>query len=62
MVVTVSPENFSEWAALAHLVREAFEYMDGRIDPPSSLGAMAVADGQGRRRLTHQPFRASVTQ
>ena len=26
------------------MVREAFEYMGGRIDPPSSLGAMGVAD------------------
>jgi N-acetylglutamate synthase-like GNAT family acetyltransferase len=44
MVITVSPENFSEWSALAELLQEAFKYMDGRIDPPSSLGAMAVAD------------------
>ena len=44
MVITVSPKKFSEWSALAELLREAFKYMDGRIDPPSSLGAMAVAD------------------
>ena len=44
MVITVSPEKFSEWSALAELLREAFKYMGGRIDPPSSLGAMGVAD------------------
>ena len=44
MVITVSPEKFSEWAALADLLQEAFKYMDGRIDPPSSLGTMVVAD------------------
>jgi N-acetylglutamate synthase-like GNAT family acetyltransferase len=44
MVITVAPEKFSDWSELAHLLREAFKYMDGRIDPPSSLGAMGVAD------------------
>ena len=44
MVITVSPEKFSDWSELAHLLREAFKYMDGRIDPPSSLGAMGIAD------------------
>ena len=44
MVITVSPEKFSEWAALAELLQEAFKFMDGRIDPPSSLGAMGVTD------------------
>ena len=44
MVITVSPEKFSDWLELTHLLREAFKYMDGRIDPPSSLGAMGVAD------------------
>ena len=44
MVITVSPEKFSEWSALAELLREAFKYMGGRIDPPSSLGAMGVTD------------------
>ena len=44
MVITVSPKKFSEWSALAELLREAFKYMGGRIDPPSSLGAMGVTD------------------
>ena len=40
----MAPQDFAAWEALADLVREAFEYMNGRIDPPSSLGAMVVAD------------------
>jgi len=44
MVTTVAPEKFSDWSELAHLLREAFKYLDDRIDPPSSLGAMVVAD------------------
>jgi N-acetylglutamate synthase-like GNAT family acetyltransferase len=42
--IAVAPQDFAAWEALADLVREAFEYMNGRIDPPSSLGAMGVAD------------------
>ena len=42
--IAVAPQDFAAWEALADLVRGAFEYMNGRIDPPSSLGAMGVAD------------------
>ena len=42
--ITAAPQAFAAWEALADLVRGAFKYMDGRIDPPSSLGAMGVAD------------------
>ena len=42
--IAVAPQAFAAWEELAHLVREAFEYMNGRIDPPSSLGAMGVTD------------------
>ncbi len=42
--ITAAPQDFAAWEELAHLVREAFEYMNGRIDPPSSLGPMGVAD------------------
>jgi N-acetylglutamate synthase-like GNAT family acetyltransferase len=42
--LTAAPQAFAAWEELAHLVRGAFEYMNGRIDPPSSLGAMGVAD------------------
>jgi len=41
MLVTTSPKRFNEWAALIELL-EAFRYMEGRIDPPSSLESMAI--------------------
>ena len=44
IVIAVAPKAFAAWEALADLVRGAFEYMNGRIDPPPSLGAMGVAD------------------
>jgi len=44
IAIVSAPQAFTAWEELAQLVREAFEYMDGRIDPPSSLGAMGVAD------------------
>ena len=33
-------KGFSDWSGLLRLLREAFAYMDGRIDPPSSLHAL----------------------
>ncbi|MEO1426450.1 MAG: GNAT family N-acetyltransferase [Pseudomonadota bacterium] len=33
-----------DWNALPELIHESFAYMDGRIDPPSSLHAMGVKD------------------
>ena len=44
IVIDVAPQAFTAWEGLAHLVREAFKYMEHRIDPPSSLLAMEVAD------------------
>jgi N-acetylglutamate synthase-like GNAT family acetyltransferase len=44
ILIAVAPQAFAAWEELAHLVQEAFEYMNGRIDPPSSLGVMVVAD------------------
>ncbi len=41
MLVTTSPKRFNEWAALIELL-EAFRYMEGRIDPPSSLETMGI--------------------
>lgn len=32
----IDPETFTEWQALHALIMQAFAYMDGRIDPPSS--------------------------
>ena len=42
MLITTSPERFNEWAGLFQLLHEAFRYMEGRIDPPSSLESMGI--------------------
>ena len=42
MLITTSPEGFNEWAPLTQLLHEAFRYMEGRIDPPSSLESMGI--------------------
>lgn len=42
MHVIVSPQNFTDWPQLVHLLRESFAYMDSRIDPPSSLTSMGI--------------------
>lgn len=44
MQIFVSPAGFVDWPQLVHLLRESFAYMDDRIDPPSSLTRMDVAD------------------
>lgn len=35
--VVAAPADFVDWEGLLALLREAFAFMDGRIDPPSSL-------------------------
>jgi GNAT superfamily N-acetyltransferase len=42
MVITTSPKGFNEWAALIQLLHEAFRYMEGRIDPPTSVETMGI--------------------
>ena len=42
MQIYTSPKDFSDWSELVSLVRDAFAYMDGRIDPPSSLTKMGI--------------------
>ena len=42
--ITTSPAGFSAWPELLGLVRESFAYMDGRIDPPSSLTRMGIEE------------------
>lgn len=44
MRIAIDPRGFDDWPALLALLREAFAFMDGRIDPPSSL-ARLDADG-----------------
>jgi GNAT superfamily N-acetyltransferase len=36
IAVRRAPVEFSEWEAVRTLIHEAFAYMNGRIDPPSS--------------------------
>lgn len=42
--VLTAPANFEAWDALLQLLRESFAFMEGRIDPPSSLERMDVED------------------
>ena len=35
--ITQADSSFTDWSSLLALLHEAFKYMDGRIDPPSSL-------------------------
>lgn len=35
--IVARPEGFDDWEGLLALLRQSFAYMDGRIDPPSSL-------------------------
>jgi hypothetical protein len=44
MHTTTAPANFDDWLGLLALLQAAFAYMDGRIDPPSSLQAMCAED------------------
>jgi GNAT superfamily N-acetyltransferase len=41
--VVPQPPGFDDWAGLLALLRESFAYMDGRIDPPSSLHQLDTA-------------------
>ncbi len=50
MRVSVSPEGFSDWHQLMGLLREAFAYMDSRIDPPSSLTMMGIEEFRVRAK------------
>ncbi len=48
MQVIEAPSEFSDWPALLRLLQSAFAYMDGRIDPPSSLQRMGIAELQAK--------------
>lgn len=41
--VVAKPVGFDDWDGLLALLRDAFAYMDGRIDPPSSLHGFNAA-------------------
>ena len=38
----LNPSDFDDWQALLALLNRAFAYMEGRIDPPSSLTRMTA--------------------
>ena len=42
LVVQQSPAEFSAWEDVHRLLVDCFAYMDGRIDPPSSLTRMTA--------------------
>ncbi len=42
--ITFPDTAFDKWDELHALVQSAFAYMEGRIDPPSSLAQMSAAD------------------
>jgi hypothetical protein len=50
MRIAVSPADFDRWTELLALLRQAFAYMDSRIDPPSSLQRMSIVDLQYKAR------------
>lgn len=41
--VVAQPAGFDDWEGLLTLLRESFAYMEGRIDPPSSLQSFDAA-------------------
>eukprot|EP01036_Dinobryon_divergens_P019919 gene19919-27253_t len=41
--IDTAPTGFQDWARLLALLQSSFAYMDGRIDPPSSLRGMTAA-------------------
>ncbi|MEX2207162.1 MAG: GNAT family N-acetyltransferase [Myxococcota bacterium] len=48
--IVVSPPGFSEWAGLLALLHSAYAYMEGRIDPPSSLLRMDAKQLEAKAR------------
>jgi N-acetylglutamate synthase-like GNAT family acetyltransferase len=44
MQITIAPSAFDRWSELLALLRSSFEYMNGQIDPPSSLDRMNEAE------------------
>ena len=45
---TTAPARFADWPALLTLLQQSFAYMDGRIDPPSSLKTLDAAALQAK--------------
>lgn len=50
MIIRTATDTFSDWPQLLRLVRDAFAYMDARIDPPSSLNRMGIDEFKAKAR------------
>jgi GNAT superfamily N-acetyltransferase len=50
MHIELSPAQFSDWPALLDLLHTSYAYMAPRINPPSSLLRMGVAEFQEKAR------------
>lgn len=44
LVVEPAPAGYSDWPGVLDLLRRSFAYMEGRIDPPSSLNRIDLAE------------------
>jgi GNAT superfamily N-acetyltransferase len=44
MQIEIATPEFDDWSSLQTLLERAFAYMEGRIDPPSSLHRMSSDD------------------
>lgn len=51
--ITTDPADFSDWPALLALLQQAFAFMDGRIDPPSSLQGLGAEDLRAKAGREH---------
>jgi N-acetylglutamate synthase-like GNAT family acetyltransferase len=50
MRVLEAPPDFADWSTVLLLLQSAFAYMDGRIDPPSSLHRLGVEELRAKAR------------
>ena len=51
--IAPAPPDFPDWDALHALLTSAFAYMEGRIDPPSSLHRMTAATLRDKAQSEH---------
>lgn len=47
-MIKAAPAGFNNWEGLMSLIQRSFDYMDGRIDPPSSAHRLTVRSLQDR--------------
>ncbi|MCH9672704.1 MAG: GNAT family N-acetyltransferase [Gammaproteobacteria bacterium] len=48
--IEIDPQGFEDWSGLLKLLRDAFAYMEARIDPPSSLNRMDLPETERKAR------------